>query len=187
MSIYNRFEPLSQSIDLVLAEQRELAATGPRLTIWHRFQDGCHNGDCHPGEEIFLIAVSCAAGHVPLKLSLALKIVTDYLARHRRIPQSASQIEAGIRADLFYAKHGRNATANGSQTRKICRSAVRVYVERLRRALKAAFVEAGLRLDPRTVLVSEPSEGNQVLYRLKATVDWYHIRLQSSNTDGTGM
>jgi hypothetical protein len=158
-------------------ERKELRSTGPRVTIWHRFQEPGVVG-CSPGEEIFLISLPSPRGHVPIKLSLSLKILIDYLARHRHVPQNASQIESGIRADLFYIRHGCNAMPDGGRTRRICRSAIRVYVERFRGALGAASVEVGQTLDPKSVLASEGTDGNEVLYRLKASVQWYHVPLR---------
>jgi len=177
LSTSDRFVPLLRSIDFILAEQRELAAGGPHLTIWHRFQESKTLG-CRPGEEILLISLNVAGRYVPLKVSLALKIVIDYLAIHRHIAQSASQIEAGIRSDRFYANHGSNVKTVSTQTRKICRSAIKVYVQRFRRALTIAALDAGLILDPHSVLISEKTEGNEVLYRLEARVNWRHIPLQ---------
>jgi hypothetical protein len=169
----------------VLTERKELRSVGPRLTIWHRFQEPGIIG-CSPGEEIFLISLPSPRGHVPIKLSLSLKILIDYLARHRHVPQSASQIEAGIRADVFSIRHGCNAMPNGGRTRRICRSAVRVYVERFRGALSAASGEIGQMLDPKSVLLSEATDGNEVLYRLKASVQWCHLPLQDSTDDWSG-
>jgi hypothetical protein len=174
LSIFNRFVPLVYDIDLVLSEQKELVAAGPPLTICHRFQPPYTTG-CTPGEEIYFISLD-AAGGITIKLSTATKIIIDYLARNR-VPQNASQIEAGIRADPFYRKHGHNGTTSKIQTRKICRSLVRVYVERFRKALGTAFADAGIALDPRSVLISEPTDGNEVLYRLKASIRWRHISL----------
>lgn len=174
MSIFNRFVPLVYDIDLVLAAQKELAAAGPSLTICHRFQAPYTSG-CTPGEEIYFISLD-AAGGITIKLSTATKLIIDYLARNR-VPQNASQIEAGIRADPFYQKHGQNGNTRKRQTRKICRSMVRVYVERFRKALQTAFADAGRTLDPRSVLISEPTDGNEVLYHLKASIRWRHISL----------
>lgn len=176
MSTSDRFVPFFRTIDLVLAEQRELAVGGPHLTIWHRFQ--VPGMACAPGEEIWMISLDGPRRHVPLKLSLAVRILTDYLARHRHIPQSASQIEAGIRSDPFYTKHGSTVRASTRQTRMICRSLLKVYVPRFRNALENASIDAGLVLDPDLVLISEPTDGNEVLYRLKARVDWHHIPLK---------
>ena len=46
--------------------------------------------------------------------------------------------------------------------------------KRIRAALQLAFREAGLELDPQRVLVSERTVGNEVGYRLRATVEWVH-------------
>ena len=168
--------PFLRTIDLVLAEQRELAAAGPHLTIWHRFQ--VPGTECMPGEEIWTISLDGPRRHVPLKLSLAIRILLDYLAHHRHIPQSASQIEAGIRSDPFYTKHGSNVRASTRQMSNICRSLLKVYVPRFHDALENASVDAGLMLDLDLVLISEPTDGNELLYRLKARVDWRHIPLK---------
>lgn len=177
MSSYNKFASLLQTIEFVLTERKELRSVGPHLTIWHRFQEpGVVN--CSPGEEVFLISLASSRGRVPIKLSLSLRILVDYLARHRHVPQSASQIEAGIRADVFSIRHGCNAMPDGGRTRRICRSAVKVYVDRFRGALGAASTEVGQTLDPKSVLVSEATDGNEVLYRLKASVQWCHLPLR---------
>jgi hypothetical protein len=173
LSTSDSFIPLVRTIDLLLAEQQELAAGGPLLAIDHRFQEPSAIS-CRPGEEISLVSLNCAGHYVPLKLSLVLRILVDYLARHRNFPQSASQIEAGIQADSFYSKHASNARALPNQIRRIRRSAVKVYVQRFRHSLKAAALAAGMALDPSLVLLSEPTDSNEVLYRLKARVEWRH-------------
>jgi hypothetical protein len=102
-------------------------------------------------------------------------MLIDDLAKHRHFPQSASQIEAAMRADPFYAKHGTNAMFHNGLKRAISRSAVREYIKRLRQALELAFEEAALDLDPRHVIVSERTVTNEVGYRLKATCGWLHV------------
>ena len=80
-----------------------------------------------------------------------------------------------MRADPFYLKHGVNAFPRNELRRRISRSAIKEYIKRLRRALVIAFREAGLSFDPRRVVVSQPTVSNEVGYRLKATVDWFHV------------
>jgi hypothetical protein len=106
----------------------------------------------------------------------------DYLAHHSRLPQSARQIELGIRADEFYKRHAVNATGRTVLARRIPRSAVKVYVKRLHQALSLAFKEAGMRIDPGTVLISRRTVGNEAGYQLKATCDWVHIDLTSRSS-----
>jgi hypothetical protein len=110
-----------------------------------------------------------------LRLSLALRLLFDYLARLSHLPQSATQIEAGIRAERFYTQHASAVMGNGKFTRSIPRSYVRVYIERLSSALENVLGEAGLLTDPRAVLLSERTVMNEVGYRLKASFEWVHI------------
>lgn len=168
-----RFNSVVEEVELLIAERKYLTAAGPHFKILHRFRQSSHG--CHPGEEVALVCLVHRSREFPLKLPLALRILFDYLARHHRLPQGAVQIEAGMRADAFCLRHGANAKSASKQTRKISRSAVKEYVKRTRYALGSAFVGAGINLSPLQVLVSEPTEGNEVTYRLKASTEWIHI------------
>ena len=64
---------------------------------------------------------------------------------------------------------------NEKSTRRICRSYVRVYIERIRFALENAFREAGLPRDALGVLLSQETVMNEAGYRLKANFEWTHI------------
>lgn len=110
--------------------------------------------------------------HIPLSLSL--RLFFDFLARHPRLPQSASQIEACFRTDPFYREHAANATSQGTLRRRVSQSSVRVYVERLREALDISFRKANLRIESRSVLVSEETVTNEIGYRLLGTFQWLH-------------
>src|ERR1035441_9704188 len=90
-------------IDLLFAEMAELRSSGPHFRIYHRFRKP--GTDCAPGEEILAVCLVHRGREYHLRLSLALRILFDYLARHSRFPQSASQIAAGVRADRFSAQH----------------------------------------------------------------------------------
>jgi hypothetical protein len=136
---------------------------------------------CAPEEEILAILLVYRGREYHLRLSLALRILFDYLARHSRLPQSARQIELGIRADDFYKRYAANATGRTVLTRRIPRSAVKVYIKRLHLAFSLAFQNAGMRIDPADVLISRKTVGNEVGYQLKASCDWTHIDLTSSN------
>jgi hypothetical protein len=166
-------EPVVDGVDLLLAELRVLKSQGPHLRIVHRFREP--GTLCAPGEEIAVVYLVHRSHLYPLPLSLALRMLIDYLGKHSHFPQSASQIEAGIRADSFYLKHGTNAMLHNGLKRRFSRSAIKEYVKRLRVALELAFEEAGLNLDPREVIVSKPTVTNEVGYGLKATVEWFHI------------
>jgi len=104
---------------------------------------------------------------------LSSRILIDYLCRCR-LPQTAAQIEAGIRADAFYIRHGTNGKA-GSQVRMIKKRAVKVFVQRVRLALRLAFIQADVRLDPRAILVSQATDTNVATYRLKVRAEWFHV------------
>ncbi len=158
----------------VLDLEEQQASATMRFRILHRFHKP--GSDCLPGEEIGLIWLVVGSREYSLNFPLALRILFDYLARHRWLPQSSVQIEAGIRRDAFCLRHGANARTSHKQTRRISRSTVKEYVKRIRQALSIAFGEAGLNIDPAQVLTSEPRIGNEVAYRLKATVEWMHLQ-----------
>ena len=159
-------------VDVLVAEIRELNAGGPHFRILHRFHRP--GSDCAAGEEVAGIYLIHHGREFFVRLSLALRLLFDYLARHSRLPQSAAQIEAGIRADRFYSQHSTTAMGKDKFTRSIPRSCVRVYIERLRSALENVFLEAGLFLDVHAVVVAEETVMNEVGYRLKANYEWVH-------------
>jgi len=101
-----------------------------------------------------------------LPLSASLLSMFDYLSQHR-LPQNAGQIVRGMRP--------RRNNVNTRKTHTISRSSVKVYIERIRRALQGAFNEAHVKLDPCAVLRSEPTETNEIRYRLRAHIERIHI------------
>jgi hypothetical protein len=153
-----RFESIREEIDVLVAERKELSAIGPQFKIVCRHGQGT---DCESGEEISWILLMHRSREYLLPLSASLLSMFDYLSQHR-LPQNAEQIVRGMR------QRGNNV--NTRKTHMISRSSVKVYVERIRRALQAAFNEAQLRLDPYAVLKSEPTETNEIRYRLRADV-----------------
>lgn len=159
--------------DLLFAELAALRSNGPHFRIVHRFHKP--GTDCAPGEEVFAVCLVHRGREYHLRLSLALRIMFDYLARHSCLPQSARQIEAGVRATRFYSEHASNATGRAPFTRTIPRSSVRVYIQRLRSAIEDAFREAGLLMDAHAVLLSQETVMNETGYRLKASFEWTHI------------
>jgi hypothetical protein len=163
---------LIQEVDLLIAEAAQLKEGGPCFTIFHRHW--VPGTVCCPGEEVSVITLAHRAHEIFLPLSLAERLLFDYLG-HLRLPQSASQIEAGMRAE-FYARHGWHASMSSKQTRKFARSGIRVYVQRIRKVLARGFRKAGVHLDPAEVLISERTVGNEVTYRLKGSVEWLHSR-----------
>jgi hypothetical protein len=168
----NKRDLVLEKVDLLLAELADLRSRGPHFRIHHRFHKP--GTDCAPGEEILAVCLVHHGREYCLPLCLALRILFDYLARHSRLPQSAAQIEAGIRADRFYSQHTATVMGKDKFTRRIPRSCVRVYIERLRSAIGNAFMEAGLLMDAHAVVVAEETVMNEVGYRLKAKFEWTH-------------
>ena len=168
-----KFVRLTEEVEFLAAERRHLAAVGPHFRIVHRFSDP--GTDCAPGEEVAWALLTQRFQDYQVRLSLSVLLLFDYLARNSRLPQSATQIVAGMKADTFYVRHGANVKTGAKQSRRFNRSAVKEYIKRIRRALQTTFLESGLNVDPFEVLVSEPTDSNQTLYRLKATVEWVHL------------
>jgi hypothetical protein len=165
-------------VDLLIAEMNHLRSAGPHFRIVHRFRMPGIIG-CLPGEEVFAVFLANRGREYQLRLSLAQRLIFEYLARHSRLAQSARQIELGIRADEFYKHHAKNATGRVAVTRKIPRSSIKVHMTRLRQALDIAFHEAAMSIDPGTVLIVQDTAGNEAGYRLKATCSWSHINLSA--------
>lgn len=169
--MYADLNPILERAQVLLLELAELSETGIVLKIVHRFH--AQGTACMPGEEIWGITVRHRNKELPLSLPLALRLLLNYLAETRHVPQSASQIAAGMRRAAFYNRHGANS---GIVTRrKFARSAIKEYIKRLRLALATGFSEVGLSLDPARVLVSRGTVANEVQYQLRATIHWVHV------------
>ena len=168
----DQFDPIIVGVDLLLAELARLASRGPHFLIVHRFRR--LGTDCNSGEEVAGIWLMHRGRRFTLRLSTAPAILFDYLARYRWLPQSATQIETGMRDDRFCARHAANTTMAGRKRRRVSRIAVKQYVKRIREALRMTLAEAGITLNPSDILVSEPTTTNEVRYRLRATFHWSH-------------
>jgi hypothetical protein len=165
------FRPIAERAEVLLAELAFLSQIGPELRIVHRFQ--VPGTICLAGEEIWAISAVHRGLQIILPLSLALRQVVNYLAETRHVPQSATQIAAGMRRSAFYVRHGMNSGI--SSKRRISRSAVKEYIKRIRKALDISFRDIGLNLDSKRVLVSRATMGNEVSYQLRARIEWVHL------------
>lgn len=163
--------PIAERAEVLLAELAGLSQRGPLLRIAHRFQR--LGADCQAGEEIWAISIVNRGREALLPLGLALRLVVNYLAETRHIPQSATHIAAGMRRSAFYVRHGMNSGIPSK--RKISRSAVKEYVKRIRKAFDLGLREIGLDLDPKRVLVSKITMGNEIHYQLRARIEWIHF------------
>jgi hypothetical protein len=145
----------------------------PHFLILHRFHQA--GSECLPGELIAAVWLVRHGQAYPLRLTTATLILFDYFARYRWLPQTATQVEIGLRYDPFYAKHASAALVSKKLTRRFISSSLKEYVRRLRSAMRCSLNEAGFDLDPLHVLASERTDSNQVAYRLHATVSWIHV------------
>ena len=146
-----------------------------RFVVVHRFW--VEGTDCRAGEEIVGVWVEVDGQKIQLRLSLALRLLFDFLGRHRWLAQSARQIETAMHSDPFYVRHAANSYASRNLTRRMSRSGIKTYIARLREAIQWALDEAGIDLKASEVLVSERTAGNEVGYKLRRTVRWVHLPL----------
>ncbi len=171
MFTHSSFVNIIAQAELALFEVRELNQGGPRLRIVHRFHKT--GVDCSPGEEVVAVFLLDGAHEILLPMSLSTRLLFNYLSEWRRIPQSATQIAMGIHASPFYARHGLNG--GSLLRRRISRTGVKEYIKRIRKALALALASATLSIGSEQVLTSVNTTGNEVLYRLRATVEWVHL------------
>jgi hypothetical protein len=162
---------IAYKVEGALLEDAELRENGPVIRIVHRFWTS--GTICVAGEEIWAASIVHNATEVPIRLSLALRFLLNYLAGTRHVPQSATQIAAGIKGGLFYTQHGANSGVPSK--RQISRPCIKEYVKRLRASLHSAFREPGLNLDSYQVLTSRETDNNEVLYQLRARPEWVHL------------
>jgi len=137
MPAKNSMSSVLNVVDLLSAEIVRLRAAGPHFRIVHRFR--MPGSDCQPGEEVFAVFLLYRGHEYQLRLSLSQRLLFEFLARHSRVAQSAGQIQLGIRGDDFYKFHARNADGRKPLTRRIHRTAIRVLVNRVHRAMKLVF------------------------------------------------
>lgn len=159
--MWDRSPLVIEEIDFLVAEAAEFAAAGPQFRVEYR-----------AGELIRTAWFMHQTREYQLLLPTAVLILFDYLVRNRHVGKTATQIEASIREDPLYVDRGRRTRPARRRPRAICRSSVKEYIKRVRKGLTLVFERAGVQMDPRKVLVSEPTVGNEVLYRLHARIQW---------------
>lgn len=167
------FQHVLRTAELLLLELDRLDHRGPEFTIVHSFRVAFDGAECQAGEEVSRVLLESRGKQAIVPLALATRLVFDYLARTRHLPQTATQISAGMRRKDFYRNHGLNS--GELSVRRICRTAVKEYVKRIREALAVAFQIVALPLDPKRVLVSKATDGNEVQYHLQASIEWLHV------------
>jgi hypothetical protein len=172
MSDRPHFRELQEELAFLLAERRDLQQRGLHLILTHL--DHIPNTICAPGEIIGDISLSGSPTPTSLGLSQMSLILMDCLCRYR-IPLTALRIEQIMNSDLFYVDYAANHIGYDQIVAKPnCRTA-RVCVPRIQKRMEAVFEKLGLKVDPLQILISEPTDSNVIVYRLKATVEIMHI------------
>jgi hypothetical protein len=91
------------------------------------------------------------------------------------MPLTAMRIEEIMNTDPFYVNYAANRVGRNQVIARPDRDTTRVYVWRIRKQLEKVFRKLALGLDAQHVLVSETTETNLLVYRLKATVEFLHV------------
>lgn len=172
MSDREKFRSIIEEIDYLLAARKQRVVERPRLVVIH----GHHQSetDCLYGETVEQAYLAYGAQEIPLRLSPTGLLIIDCLSRHRLTPLSAPQIERILSSDPFYVYLGANALSDDGAAARPKRASIRVYIRRIRVQFGKALGEAGLNLKPEKILVSETTDSNVVVYRLKASVEFRH-------------
>jgi hypothetical protein len=172
MSNSQPFAELVQELDVALAERRDLRQRGVHLIVTHL--DHVPGTVCSAGETIGDIALGGFPEPIPLGLSHISHFLLDCFCRYR-MPLTASRVEEIMSTDPFYTNYAANRLGHNEAIARPDRNTIRVYIWRIRRQLDKVFQQLGLSLDPETILISEVTDTNVFVYRLKATVEFLHI------------
>ncbi|HEY5214950.1 MAG TPA: hypothetical protein VIJ38_18215 [Acidobacteriaceae bacterium] len=166
--------PIITEVEFLLAERRQLAAEGPHFIVTH----GNHRSGllCTSGETVEQVSMGYRWNEFPLYLSPTGLLIFDCLCRHRQISLTARRIAQILASDLFYVHNGANAHGGRRKLIHPDRVSIKVHIQRIREQIAKAAVEAGLALDPSRILISEMTDSNTVVYRLKASVEFRHCQ-----------
>ena len=160
---------LVEEIEFLAAEQRQIRAVGPHFAVFYKF--GKRDSLRGPSREVRSVVLVCRAKEYVLRVSPSDLLLFAHLACHR-LPESATQIAAGTSEETLYVTRGTGGRLGSQRVSSLRAPSVKVHAQRLRRAMKVTFGEAGLSVDHSRVLISEATDGRRCLYRLKATVQW---------------
>jgi len=162
----------------VLAERRELAAEGPRFCIVHQTRGAWPGADdlrvgCLRGEELAGVLLLHEEREHQVRLSPAEAELFNFLAQ-RRIAQTSSQIERGMRSDPFCAAQRLRARSSNRRSAQFHRTSIKTYAQRIKAAIALAFAETGIPFDPGDVMIAQRTVWNEVAYAIRARVEWRH-------------
>ena len=172
MNNRERLNHLVKEIEFVLAERRNLRARGLHLIVSHL--DHAPGTICAPGEMIGDIYLGGLPIPTSLRLSQMSLLLMDCFCRYHT-PLTASRIERIMISDPFYVSYAANRMGDDQVFAKPDSRTVRVCVSRIRKQMEMIFQQLGLTLDPRQILISEATDSNVTVYRLKATVEFMHF------------
>lgn len=167
-----QYSQVIQEIDFLRAERRELSVTGPRFVVIHRGHQ--LEAFCLAGEVVEQVCLIHRWNQIPLRLSPIGLLIMDCFCRNRFKPLAALRIEQILKSDPFYTRQGANLQGGNIKVDLPKRSSIKVYVQRIREQMARIFNEVGLDLDSSRVLISETTDTNAVVYRLKASVEFVH-------------
>jgi hypothetical protein len=166
------------------SEQRQREAKRLHLVVVHGYHRPETN--CLHGETVEQVSLAWGVDEIPLRLSPTGLLIFDCLSRHRHTPLSAAHIERILASDPFYQRHGANAQSCNRPAVRPRRASIKVYIQRIRVQLGKALSEAGLWVRPERILVSEPTDSNVVVYRLKACVEFRHRHVSADFSSDCG-
>ncbi len=164
--------PVIEEVEYLLAERRLLATEGPHFIVTHGNHE--HGTLCLPGETVGQVSMVCCWNEFPLHLSPTGLLIVDCLAHYRQVSLTASRIAQILASDSFYVRHGANADGVSRKLVQPSRASIKVHIQRIREQMTKAFSETGLTLDPHRILISETTDSNIIVYRLKASMEFRH-------------
>ncbi len=168
------FEHVALAVDYLVAKRKQARAVQFRLVIVHgHHQPGTA---CHSGETIEQVFLGVGRRLIALALSPTGLVVIDILARKRLMLLSAAQIEQIATSHPFYTHLGANTAGKQRRTARLVRRSIKVFISRFRRLLAKASAQAGLEIHPEKILVSEPTDlQNVTAYRLALPCEFAHV------------
>lgn len=171
MSISEGIMKIIEELEFLTAERRQLKVRGPHFRIIHRYRQ--QFSPCSAHEEIGAVYLVHAGQQFQVRLGTTLAAMFDFLGRHNQFAQTATQIERGTRTDHLHG-HRHTSTFIGKNGAGVPRRYVRVYIDRIRVALRGALLQAKLDIEPNAILISEETATNETGYRLRGTFEWLH-------------
>jgi len=175
------FALLVEEVEFQLAQRRHWRARGAHFIVTHL--NHAPGTLCGPGETIGDIAAVTSPEPVSLGLAHMASLIFDCLCRYH-LPLSAGHIEEIMNTDPFYLYYGANRIEPDQLFSRPDRHTVRIYVERIRRQMETIFRRAHIGVDPNQILISEKTDSNIFVYRLRATCEFVHLANRSLTYNG---